>query len=142
VRIAGRLGALIIASVGAATALGCVGDDLPCNDALGFGVVSVPRLRVGSIERVTAAGPANCTIFTEADDCDAGGCMEGYSGVKVKKYYVSAGAEGACTVTFEFSDGCPASVVDLTFGGAINNCCANTCTRSGSTQLPEDCRAN
>jgi hypothetical protein len=143
-RIASNRTAFGIAAVllGSALTAGCIGEE-PCTNPSGFGVVSIPAAQIDSVESITAEGAANCRVLTEVDGCDAGvGCIEKAGGVMVKRYYINARDEGACIVTVRFSNGCPARAVELTFGGPSGNCCANTCERSGSEQLPEDCHAN
>jgi len=134
--------AVTSALVGGILSAACVGKE-PCSDAdSGFAVVAIPYSLTDSVESITAEGSANCKLLTEVDDCDAGGCADGVGGVKVKRYYVSAAAEGDCTVIVRFSNGCPSKAVDLSFGGPSDNCCANTCSKGGSAQLPEDCQAD
>jgi hypothetical protein len=133
----------VLAALAAATGTaGCIGEQ-PCTNPDGFGVVAIPAVLVDSVESITAEGPANCRVLTEVDDCDAGdGCAEGAGGVKVRRYFINARAEGVCTVIVKFSNGCPVKRVELSFTGPFDNCCANTCSNSGSEQLPEDCQSS
>jgi len=83
-------------------------------------------------------GSAGSTGGTINIGGSGGGCTAGSNGTGGSNSGVGL-AQGDCTVTIEFSDGCPSETVRYEFGGSRMNCCADVCSKSEGHLLDEGC---
>src|SRR5262249_17330837 len=111
----------------------------PCMDP-GHGTFLVPESRNDAISDIRTEGV--CEVFAPTDGCDAGGCFEPPDGEPRLRFLVIGREQGNCTVTVEFSDGCPPAELKYEFGGPLDNCCSETCSRSASESLDAACNVD
>src|SRR5688572_14979859 len=120
----------------AAWTISCATDKLPCTDS-GDAWLTVPQSRVSALLELQVEGP--CEAPKPTDGCTISSCVKGGDGQDLRLVAVHARSPGTCTVTVTYTDDCPPESVAYTFGGPLDNCCADACIRTNKTKAAAAC---